>query len=117
MRLPVARIRAPQIHAAAARKRLGQSDQPKTSRVTMWTGTQNANSRMSAAMRAAAIMIEERLLPVSIERDAVELHPMVDETIAELLRDPFLKILELLVDELDHVARFDVDQVIVMRFG
>ena len=40
---------------------------------------------------------------------------MVDEAEAELLGDPLLKHLELLVDELDDLAGFDVDQMIVMR--
>ena len=42
---------------------------------------------------------------------------MIDEAIAKLLRDPLLKGLELIVDELDDIAGLDVDQVIVMLFG
>ena len=52
----------------------------------------------------------------AVEGDAVELHAMVDEAEAELLGDPLLKHLELLVDELDDLAGLDVDQMVVMRF-
>ena len=53
---------------------------------------------------------------VAIEADAVKLHAMVDQAEAEFLRDPFLQRFELVVDELDHLAGFDVDQVVVMGF-
>ena len=39
---------------------------------------------------------------------------MVDEAEAELLGDPLLQRLELVVDELDDVAGLDVDQMVVM---
>jgi len=54
---------------------------------------------------------------VAVEGDAVQLHPMIDETEAEFLRNPLLKCLELFIDELDHIARLDVDQVVVVAFG
>ena len=49
--------------------------------------------------------------------DAVKLHPVIDEAEAEPLGDPLLQLLELLVDELDHLAGLDVDQMVVMGFG
>ena len=48
-------------------------------------------------------------LAVAVAGDAVELHAMVDEPEAELLRNPFLQRLQLVVDELDDIARFHVD--------
>ena len=51
----------------------------------------------------------------AVEGDAVQLHAMVDEAEAELLGDPLLQRLELLVDELDDLAGLDVDQMVVMR--
>ena len=51
---------------------------------------------------------------VAVERDAVELHAVVDEAEAELLGDPPLEHLQLLVDELDDLAGLDVDQMVVM---
>ena len=51
----------------------------------------------------------------AVERDAVKLHPVIDEAEAKLFRDLLLQRLELLVDELDDLAGFDVDQVIVVR--
>ena len=53
---------------------------------------------------------------IAVEGDAVQLHAMVDEAEAELLGDPLLQCFQLVVDELDHVAGFDVDQMVVMRF-
>ena len=40
---------------------------------------------------------------------------MVDQTEAEPRRDAPLQLFQLLVDELDDVAGFDVDQMVVMR--
>ena len=42
---------------------------------------------------------------------------MIDEAEAELLGDLALEQLKLGVDELDHSAGLDIDEVIVMRFG
>jgi len=55
-------------------------------------------------------------LAIAVEGDAVELHSMVDEAKAELFGDPLLKLLEFLVDKLDHIAGLDVDQMVVVRF-
>jgi len=65
----------------------------------------------------AARSLEGGGLPVAIERDAVQLHPVVDEAEAELFRDPFLESLELFVDELDDIASLDVNQMVVMVVG
>src|SRR5215212_8784937 len=54
---------------------------------------------------------------IAVERDAVQLHAMVDEAEAELLGNALLQRLELVVDELDHLAGLDVDQVVVVGFG
>ena len=56
-------------------------------------------------------------LAVAVEGDAVKLHAVVDEAEAELLGDPLLQRLELVVDELDDIAGLDVDQMVVMAFG
>jgi hypothetical protein len=52
---------------------------------------------------------------LAIGRHPVEFHAVIDEAEAELLGNAPLEILEFLVDELDHVAGLDVDQVIVVR--
>ena len=41
---------------------------------------------------------------------------MVDQAIAELLRDQLLQGFQFRVDEFEHIAGFDIDQVVVMRF-
>ena len=117
------------IHAAAARKRGGHGERPAIHLVTMWIGPTASNSRNSPAMRVAARQPTVRPLgparetggggglAIAVEGDAVELHPMVDQPEAELLRDPLLEFLEFVVDKLDDVARFHIDQVVVVRFG
>ena len=57
------------------------------------------------------------MLIVAGERDAVKLHAVIDEAEAELLGDPPLQLLQLLVDELDDIAGLDVDQMVVMGLG
>src|SRR6478672_11319843 len=115
-RYPEARARTPMIHAAAARKRLGQPERRKMSLVATWIGATVANRRTSPAMRRTARGFSRTPSAFAIERDSVQLHPVVDEAEAELLGDALLKLLQLVIDELDHIARLDVDQMIVVRF-
>src|SRR5256885_14065133 len=107
------RTRAPMIHAAAARKRGGQGDRPSSALVIRWIGPRIAKSKTSPTMRASArrFMRTAGALSIAVERDAVKLHPMVDEAEAELLGNSLLQRLELIVDELDHISGFDVDQM------
>ena len=116
---PVRRTRTPRIQPAAPRNQGGQAERPSRSLVAMWIGAQTANSRISPATRAAARALRRAAaaLAFAVEGDSVELHPVVDEPEAELFGDALLQRLELVVDELDHIAGFDVDQVVVVRFG
>src|SRR5438270_2219349 len=75
-----------------------------------------ANSASAPTTRATARALGLRLA-VAAEGDAVKLHSMVDEAEAELLRDPLLQCLELIVDEFDDITGFDVDQMVVMVLG
>ena len=114
--LPATFGRAPTIHAAEARKRRGQPDRPNNNFVRTWMGPTVANNSRSKRLRMAARSWEllDGALAVAVERDAVQLHSMVDEPEAELLGNPPLKRLQLFVDELDDVSRLHVDQVIVV---
>ena len=114
-RAPLSRGRAPMIQAEAARKRRGQRDRPSSNFVSKWIGPTTTNSSRSDAPRTLARMGEPLGLATAVEGDAVQLHPVIDETEAELLGDAFLQRLELLIDKLDDVAGFHVDQMIVMR--
>ena len=107
-------MRAPMIHAAAARKRGGQPERRKMSLVATWSGATIAKSRSRPAIRRTARAFRRTPSALAIERHSVQLHPVVDEAEAEFLGDPFLKHLELVVDELDDVASFDVDQMVVV---
>src|SRR3954471_3920101 len=102
------------IQAAAPRKRGGQGEARNSNLVATWTGTTSRNSRTSPKMRRAARAFIPTTgdLAIAIFSDAVKLHAMVHEAEAELLRDAFLKGFQLVVDEFDHVARLDVDQMI-----
>src|SRR5437868_11799715 len=68
------------------------------------------------AQRCAKVHASSAPLMITVEGDAVKLHAVVDEAEAELLGDPLLQGLELVIDELNDVARFDVDKVVVMTF-
>ncbi len=54
---------------------------------------------------------------VAVDADAVKLHAMVDEPIAEFLGDLLLQRFQFRIDKLKNLSALDVDQVIVMRFG
>src|SRR3546814_14480562 len=54
---------------------------------------------------------------LAIERDAIKLHAVIDEAEAQPLGDLLLELLKLGIDEFEHLAGLDVDQVIVVRFG
>ena len=56
-------------------------------------------------------------LAIAIEGDAVELHPMIDQAKTEPFGDSLLQCFKFIVDELDHVAGLDVDEMVVVRFG
>src|SRR5690242_5544331 len=101
------------IQAAAPRKRDGHGDRPAMTLVAMWTGASTTNSTTSPAMRRTARALR-RGLAVAIEGDAVKLHAMVDEAVAEPFGNPLLQCFKLVVDELDHIAGLDIDQMVVV---
>ena len=68
-------------------------------------------------MRTEARSRDERSSVLAIDRDAIELHAVVDEAVAQFLGDAPLEHFELLVDELDHGPGLDVDQMVVVRVG
>src|SRR5262245_66500503 len=51
-----------------------------------------------------------------VERDRIELEPVLDEPVAEPARDLGLQALDLLRLKLDHLAGAQVDQVVVIGF-
>jgi len=55
------------------------------------------------------------LLAIPVECDAVKLHAMIDQPETKALRDTLLQRFEFVIDELDHIARFHVDQMVVVR--
>src|SRR5213075_2236624 len=74
-----------------------------------------AKSSSSPAMRSIARALRCPLgLSIAVGPDAVQLHAVIDEPEAEPLCDPLLQFLELVIDELDDVARFDIDQMVVV---
>src|SRR4051812_10265466 len=119
MGAPFGSTRAPAIQAAVARKRGGQRERPNSSSVARWIGPITPKSRNRPAMRSAARAFIRTAggSAVAVEGNAVKLHAVVDEAEAELLGDPLLKHFQLVIDELDDIAGFDVDQVVVMGVG
>src|SRR5262245_24204818 len=51
---------------------------------------------------------------VVVERNAIELQPVIDQLVAELAGDLGLQLLDLFRGELDHLAVAQIDEVIVM---
>src|SRR5690348_3935461 len=115
---PCTRGLAPIIQAAHARNRRGQEERPSSAFVTTWIGPTTRKSPTSPPMRRAAraFIRTAGALSVAVERDAVELHAMVDEAEAEPLGDALLKRLKFVIDEFDHLAGLDVDQMVVVSF-
>jgi hypothetical protein len=62
-------------------------------------------------------MLRIEISGVTAKFDAVKFHPMVDQAIAEPFRDLTLQGFEFGVDEFDDAPGFDIDQMVVMRFG
>src|SRR5215210_5984546 len=99
--------------AAPLMNRLGQRDLP--AKLLNRCGTmQSRNQSPRPASRAKARRREDGCSAIAVEGDAVQLHAVIDEPEAELLGDPLLQRLELVVDELDDVAGLDVDQMVVV---
>lgn len=53
----------------------------------------------------------------AVDADAVQFHPVVHQPIAEPFGDLALEGLQFRIDEFDDLAAFDVDQVVMVRFG
>ena len=117
-RRPSTRTRAPTIQRRRGRgSAAARATAPTSSLVDeVERHADDEQQRPAPAMRAAARAASRRGcgLAVAVEGDAVKLHAVVDEAEAELLGDPLLQRLELLVDELDDVAGLDVDQMVVV---
>ena len=62
-------------------------------------------------------MIGARSVALAIEGDTIKFHAVVDEAEPQPFGDHLLQRLELGIDEFDHLARFDIDQMVVMRLG
>ena len=70
-------------------------------------------------MRAASLPARRsgaRWSVLTVEGDAVQLHTVIDQPEAQLFSDLLLQLFQFRIDELDDIAGFDVDQMVVMRF-
>src|SRR5690606_3416159 len=97
------------------RKNGGIRSRVPTSLDTAWAGTIAVKPSPIPSHRTFRRKALRSVL--AFDADAVKFHPMVDEAIAELLGDLFLERLEFGIDEFEHLAALDVDQVIVMGLG
>ena len=69
-----------------------------------------APKRICPNIRATGL----RGLFVAADCNAVKLHAVIDQAIAQLLCDYLLQRFQLRIDKLDHLAGFDIDQMVVM---
>src|SRR5215218_10289976 len=93
MGAPESRTRAPRIHPAAPRNHCGHGERPSSHLAATWIGAQTRNSRTIPPIRPKARAFSRAPLrsAVAVERDAVQLHTMVDEAESELLGDALLQ--------------------------
>ncbi len=113
---PSTRTFVPQMRATPLRNRRGQLDRPVSLDSRCGT-THTRNQPPNAAIRTAARQRDDGASAVAIAGDAIELHAMVDQAVAEPVGDPPLQLFELLVGEFDDLAGLDIDQMVMMRFG
>ena len=52
---------------------------------------------------------------LAVEGNAIQLHAVIDQPVTQLFGNDLLQRLKLGIDKFDHLAGFDVDQMIVMR--
>src|SRR6202012_2255127 len=74
----------------------------------------HSRAQPTALTRGAAPAMISSL---SVEPDSIKLHAVIDETETQTLGDLFLQRFEFGIDEFDHAAGLDIDQMVVMRFG
>jgi len=54
---------------------------------------------------------------LAVDGDAIKLHTMVDQTIAQPFSYDFLQCLKLRIDKFNDLAGLDINQMVVMRLG
>ena len=113
---PSNRALIPQILAAAPRNRLGQGERPSRFLEKMWIGVSVMNKPRRPAIRTQRMKAEGCGSALAVNAYAVKFHAMVDQPEAEPRRDAALKLFQFFVDELDDVAGFDVDQMVMVGF-
>src|SRR6185369_1597290 len=76
------------------------------------SGDPNSERRASKDIPLIDTVLRRGL--VVVERNAIQLEPVVDQLVAELARDLGLQLLDFLGGEFDHLAVAQIDQVVVM---
>jgi hypothetical protein len=104
---------APEILPDQDRNRCGQRDCDPNSRATSVGRTQSVKTHAMATMRSAARGWMRSGFP--IESDAIKLHPVINEAEPQLFGNLLLQGFQFGINEFDDAARFDIDQMIMMR--
>ena len=123
MRVPVVAVAMPLVQLTESRNRRGQGDGRPKSRQILWSTTPTIRLIATTSNRARktncpttkAAGLRRSIL--AVDGNAIKLHAVVDEAVAEFFRDDFLQRLKLGVDKFDDLAGFDIDQMVMMRFG
>jgi hypothetical protein len=123
MRVPVVAVAMPLVQLIESKNKRGQGDGLRTIRQTL------CNSKLADRLAAiSSSRVKNKNCPVTkaaglrrsilaVDGDAIKLHTMVDQTIAQPFRNDFLQCLKLRVDKFDDFASFDINQMVVMRLG
>src|SRR4051794_21273639 len=67
--------------------------------------------------RNAVSSVASSAFRLVLERDGIELEPMIDQPVAEAPRDVGLQAFDIFRLKLDHLARTQIDEMVVMAVG
>ena len=108
------RTRTPAIRAAPRRNRLGHGDLRPLRRARRCGGRQIKKKSPRLAILAKARQRDDLGSAFADGRDAIKLHAVVNQAIAEFFGNAPLEHFKFFVDELNDFASLDVNQMVVM---
>lgn len=115
MGFPLTRTSAPAIFAAIPRNRPAIGDRRSKNRHNRCGRMMKARTRAIAPIRNQARI--GAMSALAIERDAIEFHAVVNEAEAKPFGNDLLQGFQFWIDKFDDAAGFNVDQMVMMRFG
>ena len=115
MRVPAVAVAMPLVQLIESKNKRGQGDGLRIIRQTL------CNKRLTERLTTiSSSRVKNKNCPVikaagfrrsilAVDGDAIKLHTMVDQTIAQPFRNDFLQCLKLWVDKFNDLAGFDIN--------